>query len=466
MSFSWSSDGTRLTVKTDTLQFTTDYVLTIAGSARSVHGFLLDGNGDGVGGDNLVITFRTSRADITAPKIVKMYPKQGATNVELHPIISAWYDEELDSTVDMAALFKLERFLDHTYVPGVLKHYVVNRQSVLTFFPNAPLNPRETYVTRIFAGLRDYFGNVVVNNRSYSFVTAEVSPTTVRIDDFEAGVGNWWAPQQSGSTTGIVTERTGRQEERTLVDLLTGSTTSMRVDYAWDLAAPAWLIRTYLSGGAPKNVRFDGSWMLQVYVFGDGSGTLFRFCVDDRVPDYQAANHEVSPWYVVDWVGWRLVTWDMSRDGTGTWLGDGVLNGTLGFDSIQLSYEPGGAAQGSLIFDDLRVARPIGVSVQQPLPPVLSSRRVLEGYPNPFNAVVTLQYEVPDLLQLQRVRVVMYDALGRKVKTIVDAPQAPGTYTVQWDGTDERGQNVASGVYLCRLSTEKGAAATQVILAR
>lgn len=464
VSFSWSADGTLLTVRTDTLQFTTDYVLTIAGTARSVHGYPLDGNGDGVGGDDLIITFRTSRADITAPKIVKMYPRQGATNVELHPVISALYDEELDSTVDMAALFKLERFLDHTYVPGVLRHYVVNRRSVLTFFPNAPLYPRETYVTRIFAGMRDYFGNVVVNNRSYSFVTTGTSLETVPIDDFEGGVGNWWAPQQSGSTTGVVTEQTGRQAEHALVNLLTGSTTAMRVDYGWDVAAPAWLLRLYLSGGAPKNVHFDSSSLLQVYVFGDGSGTLFRFCVDDRVPDYQAANHEVSPWYVVDWVGWRLVTWDMSRDSTGTWLGDGVLDGTLGFDSIQLSYKPGGAVQGTLIFDDLRIARATAVSVQQRLPSLLSSLRLHEGYPNPFNAVVTLQYQVPD--PLQHVRVVMYDALGRKVKTIVDTPQAPGAYTVQWDGTDEHGKSVASGVYLCRLSTEKGSASVQVVLAR
>jgi len=464
VSFSWSADGTRLTVKTDTLQFTTDYVLTIAGSARSIHGYFLDGNGDGVGGDDLVIRFRTSRADISAPKIVAIYPKSNATNVELHPIVSAWYDEELDTTVDFSAHFKLERFFDHTYVPGVLKHYVVNKQSILTFFPGAPLYPGETYVTRIYAGLRDYFGNVVANNRSYSFVTTGTAWETTRIDDFESGVGNWWAPQQSGSTTGIVTEKTSRQAESALVNLLTRSTTSMRVDYGWDLAAPSWLIRVYLSGGAPKNVRFDSSYRLQVYVFGDGSGTLFRFCVDDRVPDYQAANHEVSPWYVVDWVGWRLVSWDMSRDGTGTWLGDGTLDGTLGFDSIQLSHQPGGAPQGSLVFDDLRLARTTSVRVEESTAPALASLRLSQGYPNPFNAVVTLRYEVPE--RLQHVHLAMYDALGRRVKTVVDGHQSPGVYSVQWDGTDERGQSVASGVYICRLTMENGSASTQVVLAR
>ncbi|MBC7186461.1 MAG: Ig-like domain-containing protein [Calditrichaeota bacterium] len=464
VSFSWSSDGTRLTVKTDTLLFTTDYVLSIAGTARSIHGYLLDGNGDGVGGDDFVVHFRTSRADITPPKLVKIYPKQNATNVELDPIISAWYDEKLDTTVDFAALFKVERFLDHTYVPGKLKHYLVNKQSVLTFFPDGPLYPRETYVTRIFAGLRDYFGNVVINNRSYSFVTTGTSLQTTRIDDFEAGLGNWWAPQQSGSTTGIVTEQTNRQAEQEVVNLLTGSTTAMRVNYAWDVGASSWLIRVYLSGGAPKNVRFDSSYLLQVYVFGDGSGTLFRFCVDDRVPDYQAANHEVSPWYTIDWVGWRLVTWDMSRDGTGTWLGDGNLDGTLGFDSIQLSYHPGSAAQGTLVFDDLRIARAAQVAVEAPAASVPTRLRLSQGYPNPFNALVTLHYEVPE--GVHHVQLALYDALGRKVKTVVDRPQTGGAYRVQWDGTDDLGQSVASGVYVCRLTTDEGSASVQLVLTR
>ncbi|MDZ7384611.1 MAG: Ig-like domain-containing protein [candidate division KSB1 bacterium] len=464
VSFSWSSDGTRLTVRTDTLQFTTDYVLTIAGTARSIHGYFLDGNSDGVGGDDFVVRFRTSRADITPPKIVKMYPKQNATNVELHPIISAWYDEELDSTVDFGALYKVERWVDHTYVPGTIKHYVVNAQSILTFFPEAPLYPRETYVTRIFAGLRDYFGNVVLNTRSYSFVTTGTFLDFAGIDSFESGLGNWWAPQQSGSTTGVVTDATARLPEGEVVNLLTKSTTAMRVNYAWDTGASAWLIRVYLAGGAPKNVRFDSSYLLQAYVFGDASGTLFRFCVDDRVPDYQATNHEVSPWFVVDWAGWRLVSWDMSRDGTGTWLGDGNLDGTLGFDSIQLSYAPGAAVRGTLVIDDLRLARPTTVRVDDPSTPTPAKLRLCQAYPNPFNPTVTIRYEVPE--GMPHVRLVVFDALGRRVKTLVDGVQPPGVYAVQWGGTDEHGHSVASGVYLCRLEAGDSAESMQLVLTR
>ncbi|MDZ7374350.1 MAG: N-acetylmuramoyl-L-alanine amidase [candidate division KSB1 bacterium] len=464
MHFSWSPDGTTLRIRTDTLLFMTRYVLRISGSAQSVHGYPLDGNGDGVGGDDFVLRFRTAPPDIAPPKLLSIYPKQGARNVELHPIITACYDEPLDTTLKFDEYFKVEKFSGHSPVPGVLNHYLVRGRSVLSFFPDAPLSPGEVYVTRILPGLRDRFGNVVSRTGYYSFTTTDTAWQTLTIDDFESGLSYWWAPQQSGSTTGIVSEETNRGPEERIVNLLSGSRQALRVSYAWDVSASSWLIRLYLSGGPAKNVRFDRSWILQVYVFGDGSGTRFRFCVDDRVPDYRAENHEVSPWYTVDWVGWRLVSWDMSRDGTGEWIGDGQLDGTLGFDSIQLSFEPGAEARGELVFDDLRLAKRTVSAITGTEAATPPDFRLYEGYPNPFNSTVTLRYDVAR--SMQRVLLEVLDIRGRRVKKLVDEPQPAGSYRVVWDAHDDLGREMASGVYICRLRTEAGTATTRVALIR
>ena len=48
-------------------------------------------------------------------------------------------------------------------------------------------------------------------------------------------------------------------------------------------------------------------------------------------------------------------------------------------------------------------------------------------------------------------RLVIYNALGQPVRTLVDEFQAAGAYQVSWDGHDRRGARVASGVYLYRL---------------
>ena len=449
-SFFWSDEETRLTFVSDSMQFETEYTLTISGSAQGQYGHLLDGNGDGIGGDDFTLNFKTGPPDMTPPELISVYPPMVATNIELDPIINLTYDEELDPTSISDSIVILERFYDHSSVSGTLEHYVANEQSVLCFFPLEILYPDEIYITRIYPGLQDLFGNETTSLESYSFETANYTYDITEIDDFESGVTtNWWAPQQSGSTTGIITDSTDRSVNTSIVNILTSSTQSLQVDYGWDINAGYWLIRVYLSGGAPKDVWFDSSYILQTYIFGNGSGNKFRFCVDDNVPISSAENHEVSPWYTIDWIGWKLISWDMTNDSTGTWIGDGNLDGTLRFDSIQLTYSQGSSLFGTFYFDDLQLAEILPVSVAEETG-LFPERFVLhQNYPNPFNPVTTILYELPEQAY---VKLIVYDVLGRKVKVLVDEVIQPGHKTVIWDATDDTGKHMSTGTYIYRIS--------------
>ena len=73
-----------------------------------------------------------------------------------------------------------------------------------------------------------------------------------------------------------------------------------------------------------------------------------------------------------------------------------------------------------------------------------------QNRPNPFNASTLIPYSVG---QTQRVRLAVYDLLGRKIRTLVDRTSQPGPYTLTWDGRDEAGQRVAAGLYLIRMTT-------------
>ncbi|RMG38502.1 MAG: T9SS C-terminal target domain-containing protein [Methanobacteriota archaeon] len=86
-----------------------------------------------------------------------------------------------------------------------------------------------------------------------------------------------------------------------------------------------------------------------------------------------------------------------------------------------------------------------------------------QNHPNPFNPVTTIQYSVSTQ---QFVTLKVFDLLGRTVKTLVNAPKAPGTYTVQWDGTNDAGKPVASGVYLYRLQAENYTGVRKMLLVR
>ena len=68
--------------------------------------------------------------------------------------------------------------------------------------------------------------------------------------------------------------------------------------------------------------------------------------------------------------------------------------------------------------------------------------------PNPFATSTQLRYE---LTESSRVTLTIYNLLGRKVRVLIDADQAPGRYSKLWNGTDGAGRTVPSGVYFYRL---------------
>jgi hypothetical protein len=71
------------------------------------------------------------------------------------------------------------------------------------------------------------------------------------------------------------------------------------------------------------------------------------------------------------------------------------------------------------------------------------------NYPNPFNPSTVIQFELP---APGNISVIVYDILGRKVKSLVDGRMDAGVHNVNWDGTDNAGRNVTSGVYIYTVS--------------
>jgi len=75
-----------------------------------------------------------------------------------------------------------------------------------------------------------------------------------------------------------------------------------------------------------------------------------------------------------------------------------------------------------------------------------------QNYPNPFNPVTTIEYSVPSRAH---VRIEIYDVLGRKVRTLVNETKQAGSYRAEWNGVDDAGRPVSTGVYLYRCKADK-----------
>jgi hypothetical protein len=86
-----------------------------------------------------------------------------------------------------------------------------------------------------------------------------------------------------------------------------------------------------------------------------------------------------------------------------------------------------------------------------------------QNYPNPFNPQTSIRYALP---QDAQVRLVIYNVLGQRVKTLVDEFQSAGYKTEWWDGKDEKGDQVASGVYFYRLEADKFSEVKRMLLVK
>ncbi len=105
------------------------------------------------------------------------------------------------------------------------------------------------------------------------------------------------------------------------------------------------------------------------------------------------------------------------------------------------------------------------VGIDDPVTDALPQHFALQqNYPNPFNPVTAISYQLSAVSQVQ---LAIYNVIGQKVKTLVNERKAAGSYTVTWDGRDDTGEPVASGVYVYRLKAKGGfVAARKMILLR
>lgn len=81
-----------------------------------------------------------------------------------------------------------------------------------------------------------------------------------------------------------------------------------------------------------------------------------------------------------------------------------------------------------------------------------SSFKLHQNYPNPFNPITTIRYDIP---KLSEVRIVIHDLMGRQVANLLDGIKTAGYHNITWDGSNQLGDDVSSGMYIYSIHTEK-----------
>jgi len=91
------------------------------------------------------------------------------------------------------------------------------------------------------------------------------------------------------------------------------------------------------------------------------------------------------------------------------------------------------------------------ITTNQPKYAILSFK-LYQNYPNPFNPETTIKY---DLLEDSEVILTIYNLMGKKIRTLVNEAKRAGYHNAVWDGTDDLGQPVASGIYVYQLKADR-----------
>jgi Tol biopolymer transport system component len=106
-----------------------------------------------------------------------------------------------------------------------------------------------------------------------------------------------------------------------------------------------------------------------------------------------------------------------------------------------------------------RILVPTGIKDKQGDLP--QNFKLYQNYPNPFNSSTTIRYH---LSQPGKLRLQIFDIMGRLVHTLIDDQNEAGDYQVSWDGTYKEGLKVSTGIYLCQLIVDSDKLTNKLIL--
>ncbi len=202
-------------------------------------------------------------------------------------------------------------------------------------------------------------------------------------------------------------------------------------------------VELYNYGTEPININGWG--------FSDTDGVITTIAPDTSI----APGDFLVLWYTGDNNGFPEINEKLSKNGESIFIADANSNPLISYDfgpqTDDISY--GRTPDGSDTWEYFLTPTP-GESnsqilkIKNDINPV--SFALFSAYPNPFNPITSLRYDLPnDGL----VNIIIYDMMGRIVKTLVNRHQTAGFKSIQWNATNDRNEPVSAGFYLYTIQT-------------
>jgi len=247
--------------------------------------------------------------DTMPPKIVS-YDPQNEQEISARPIVRIEFDEQLnESSITTNQITVKDKNGD--IVQGEQSYHVaINSKSAMHYIFTDDLKPQETYTVTFASGIEDLYGNAMPEGIEFTFTARPKEiKESVMLESFTSlGQGDW----RNGSQTTLVAESAAAIDES--IRAVQGSPGSLRLIYQWDWKkwtyfGGEWRLNAYTDNHLLPNFTKSDNSYIQFYLLGDGSGTRFS-------PVLQRAGANPNTFYAkpiaMDWVGWKLITWDLN----------------------------------------------------------------------------------------------------------------------------------------------------------
>lgn len=337
ISYEWINDYT-LNINISKLDPMWTYDITIDGSIakNSQTQQFFDGDGDGIEGGNYVLSITIAEPDVTAPIVVTTYPAIDATaEFALMPPIRIEYDEEIVWNTDKHADHITLKDSDGKTYDGTATHAIVGGKSVIHFYTNDTIPADKCFLVSVKAGLPDLSGNET-EEFHFRFLSEYRTKTSSTVLFPLTSADGFWAPNGSGSTSGLTDEGNSTTNSTLAPNKNTAGSALMTYSFDEYFANEVWQIREYTptqSGvNANRNIS-DG--VLTFWLYGDGSNNAVSAMlrINNSELKYQ------DPQTTINFRGWNLVKWDIKNEPFVHFTGTATTINTWRFDSFFLKHE-------------------------------------------------------------------------------------------------------------------------------
>ncbi|NOX65139.1 MAG: T9SS type A sorting domain-containing protein [Chlorobi bacterium] len=409
--FSWKDNQKTLVFNpTQNLTPGEKYTVSISNAAQTIFG------------KNLVFGYSLQFTTRSKLNLVRAYPDNGETDISKTVQVRLQFDQAIDATTLPGNI----QFLDLKGNPvNLIVDFNLYNKGIIAFVPNGSLDKGGTYQVKLGDEIGDIEGVKYQENTTISFTVEDYDITAGNlVDDFE--INNYWgSPLDNPNSVGVDASSAFTITEAQKVN----GNSSAELKYGFTQADGYYKV----SKSVPSDIGGSNDTEFGIWVKGDLSGNVLEYWFADA----QSSLHSI----VVDtlnFTGWKMKSVKLSDVG-----GD-----NLTFEGVGIRRISSADSSGVIYIDDAQYNFVTPVEkVKSNLPEEYSLE---QNYPNPFNPSTKIKFNIP---KDSNVKLEIFNIIGERVVTIISNKEyKPGSYTVTWDGTNQFGRQVPSGVYLYKLS--------------